>query len=162
MGQAVSDRADKVGATSVESSAKQALLSLVREAQYAARQKHGLKNRVALKDYYIGQPISRNRAKLEQAATAVLKKITEEPLPGIQAESLAAAIKAYQGADTTQASARSAAIGSLAAMEKLIEKINLARQRILCAVEAAWPPGNPDNAAARSEFDLSPTRRCLG
>ncbi len=162
MGQAVNDRTDKVGATSIESMAKKALLTLVREAQYAARQKHGLKNRVALQDYYIGQPVSRNRAKLEQAATAILKKITAEPLPGIAAESLAAALKAYQDADTAQSSARSAAIGSLTALGKLIDRINLARQRILCAVESAWPPGNPDNASARSAFELLPNRRCVG
>lgn len=152
----------KRGATAREEELKEALMKCVVEIQKAAKQK-ARKGDVNLDDYFVGQRIDQNRARLEQLAGQVISKAAAGALPGITPAKITAAnsaLSAYVNVEQEQTSAQSGATDERANLKALVREITDTRIAIQLAADAEWPHDNTANAAERREFQL-PTDRAL-
>lgn len=155
---------DRFGKTDAEAAAKKTLLAFLTEMQKAAKQKFRTEpGRLA--DYYIGERIDQNRARLEQLGEQMIAKAAADALPGIKLEKITAAnaaLATYKAADDEQGDSQSEATGARGGLKVLMAEITDTRIRIQLAADAEWPHQNPENAGIRREFQLPPNRAMKG
>ena len=147
---------DKFGMTDHEQETKTALLACLSEIQTAAKQKFRLLP-ARLQDYYIGERIDQNRARLEQLGEQMIAKAASDVLPGIKPAKITAANTAladYKASQGGQSDAQSHATGSRGSLKTMMKEITNTRITIQLAADAEWPHDNPENAAVRREFKL--------
>lgn len=153
---------DKEGLTGDEQRKKTALLVCLTEIQKAAKQKFRTQPD-RLGDYYVGERIDQNRARLEQLGGQMIAKAATEALPGIKPSKITAAneaLAAYKASEGTQTGAQSGATGSRGTLATMMKEITNARITIQLAADTEWPHQNTENAAIRREFQL-PTNRAV-
>lgn len=151
-------------ATSHESATREKLLGMLDEVQARARQKYAATNKIALKDYLVGENISSSRARLEQGTQTILNKLASDTLPGMTPEKIAAManlLVQYKELQTTQTSEQSDATSSRAQLKEMIDAVVAYRRKIQFAADAIWPARNPANAGIRGEFRLPADRTMI-
>ena len=159
---------DTADATAAETTVLDALLEGMREAQVAAKQKYKNRGSAKLKDYYVGERLKGNRARVEQVSAAILEKLAPsdsgtapDVLPGItpaKIATLSAARAAYINADKAYNDARTEALSGRIDLAAQMAQIAIDRRTIQYAAEAEWPARNPANAPIRREFQLPADR----
>jgi hypothetical protein len=153
-------RAGRSAATGAEGTEKGNLLDGLREAQTLAKLRltlhpaeTGLKSR-----YFLGKTLQNmSRADLESAAEQIVAHLKTDNLTGMDAVKLSAlesSLSAWRSADRTQASERSGAITTRAALMERFAEVERQRRAIQLAADAAFPYTDKSNAGVRSEFDL--------
>jgi hypothetical protein len=158
---ALQSETGKQSATAGEAQARRVLVAVLREAQTAAKQKYARTNRVALKDYFVGEDLSGSRSKLEQIAMSILNKLQSDTLPGITPPKITAfkeAFEAWFNADSHQTDQKSDARSSRQELSEMVESIMTRRIKIQFAADAQWPYTDPSSAAVRNEFHLPVNR----
>jgi hypothetical protein len=153
---------DKFGQTDLDRTSKAALMKCLKEMQKAAKQKFRTVP-ARLQDYYIGERIEQNRARLEQLGEQIIAKAAADALPGIKPAKITAAneaLAAYKAAEGGQSAAQSQASGTRGSLSNLMKEITNARITIQLAADAEWPHENAANAGVRQEFQL-PTDRAF-
>ncbi len=155
---------DKFGQTDLDRETKAALMKRLKEMQKAAKQKFRTVP-ARLQDYYIGERIEQNRARLEQLAEQIIAKAAADLLPGIKTlklEAATAALAAYKASEGGQSDAQSLATGTRGSLSNLMKEITNTRITIQLAADAEWPHDNAANAGVRQEFQLPPDRALKG
>lgn len=155
----------KHGVTGTEETLKKQLVARVSEIQTAAKQKFGRTQPNRLDDYYIGQRIDQNRARLEQLAEQIIAKAGADALPGINSTKLTAAtgaLTAYRNVEESQSGAQSGATGGRTSLKTMVKAITDTRIAIQLAADAEWPHESPANAAVRREFKLPANSKFKG
>ncbi len=154
----------KRGVTKREQDAKDALMTCIVEIQKAAKQK-ARKTELSLDDYFVGERIDQNRARLEQLAAQIIAKAAASALPGITPAKITAAndaLTGYTKIESDQTGAQGEATGGRTSLKQLVREITNTRIAIQLAADAEWPHANPVNAALRREFQLPPDRALRG
>jgi hypothetical protein len=160
-GEATQTTTSKQGVTSNEAGLMKILVELIKEVQQRARQKYAAANPIALKDYAIGDKWHDSRAILEQTAYNIIKKLSADTLPGVDAAKVTAiqdALNNYKNVQTDQVGGQAQATTARATLEAAIKSIIARRREIQFAADAQWPPSNAANAGIRREFRLSPDK----
>ena len=155
---------DKFGQTDLDRETKAALMKRLKEMQKAAKQKFRTVP-ARLQDYYIGERIEQNRARLEQLGEQIIAKAVTDALPGIKPAKITtatAALAAYKAAEGGQSDAQSLASGTRGSLGNLMKEISNARITIQLAADAEWPHDHAANAGVRQEFQLPPDRAFKG
>jgi hypothetical protein len=145
-------------ATAKEDKAAHDLLAALQEVQKAAKQKYARSNRIALRDYFVGQPLNGNRPNLLQTSQTIINKTAADVLPGITAAKktkLKTLRQAWIDANATKSDSSTFAQRARAELKTMIKSIDDRRVAIQLAADAEWPHNNPENAAIRKEFALS-------
>lgn len=155
---------DKFGQTDLDRETKAALLKCLKEMQKAAKQKFRTVP-ARLQDYYIGERIEQNRARLEQLGEQIIAKAAADALPGIKPAKITAAngaLAAYKASEGGQSDAQSMATGTRGSLINLMREITNGRITIQLAADAEWPHDNGANAGVRQEFQLPADRAFKG
>lgn len=148
-------------ASATEATAADALLAGMREIQKAAKQKYARTNRIALRDYLIGEELNGNRPNLMQTSQTLLNKAAEETLPGITAakiKALRTARQAWIDANTAQTENRATAITQRTELQELLKSIEDRKVAIQLAADAEWPHTEKASAGIRTQFAMATTR----
>ena len=143
--------------TVVGGTAKDTLVHRLRKVQSAARQKHLPESPHKLRDYGVGQRISKNRPTLEGSSQAIIKKADEERPPGVNTEFIVAANAertSYVNAKPAQRGEQAQATTQRAERNTMVDSILARRKKIQYAADRVWPHTNPANAGVRGEFNL--------
>jgi hypothetical protein len=138
-------------ATMEHGKAEKALHKALQEVQKAAKQKYARTNRVALRNYFVGDKLN--------GSVPNLKKLAEDQLPGFTAEkvnAINAARTAWFQAKTAQATNLAFAQEARADFKVLLQQVDDARITIQLAADAEWPHTEEANAGVRKEFGLNP------
>jgi hypothetical protein len=146
-------------ATSDEDKAAHLLLAAMQEVQKAAKQKYARSNRIALEDYFVGRKLNGNRPNLLQTSQTIINKVTADTLPGISAAKktkLKNLRQAWVNANAAKSDNSTFAQSARAELKTMIKSIEDRRVAIQLAADAEWPHTDPQNAAIRKEFSLSP------
>ena len=155
---------DKFGQTDLDRTTKAALMTCLKEMQKAAKQKFRTVP-ARLQDYYIGERIEQNRARLEQLGEQIIAKAGADALPGIKPAKITAAtgaLAAYKASEGGQSDAQSLASGTRGSLGNLMKEISNARITIQLAADAEWPHENAANTGVRQEFQLPTDRAFVG
>ena len=155
---------DKFGMTDHERETRTALMKCLKEIQKAAKQKFRTVP-ARLADYYIGERIDQNRARLEQLGEQMITKAAADVLPGIKPAKITAANAAladYKASQGGQSDAQSGATGSRGSLKMMMSEITNTRITIQLAADAEWPHDHPANAGVRGEFQLPTDRTVRG
>ena len=169
MAQTLGSTTDTAAAIVTEADLKGAVVGGVREVQAAAKQKYTGRAQAKLKDYYVGESIALNRARLEQVTAGILEKLAPsadsgnapDVLPGFtpaKIAAFAAARTAYVEAGKTQSDAKTDAASGRIDVTAQLAQLTADRRKIQYAAEAEWPAKNPANAPIRREFQLPADR----
>lgn len=153
---------DRFGQTDLDRATKAALMKCLKEMQKAAKQKFRTVP-ARLQDYYIGERIEQNRARLEQLGEQIIAKAAADVLPGIKPAKITAAtvaLAAYKASESGQSDAQSLASGTRGSLGNLMKEIANARITIQLAADAEWTHDDAANAGIRQEFQL-PTDRAM-
>jgi endonuclease YncB( thermonuclease family) len=148
-------------ATAKEDKAAHVLLEAMQEVQKAAKQKYARVNRIALGDYFVGQPLNGNRANLLQTSQTIINKVSADTLPGITAAKktkLRTLRQAWIDANATKSDSSTFGQSARAELNTMIKSIEDRRMTIQLAADAEWPHTDLENAAIRKEFRLAPRR----
>ena len=148
-------------ATSDEDKAAHVLLAALQEVQKAAKQKYARSNRIALGDYFVGRKLNGNRPNLLQTSQTIINKVAADTLPGITAAKktkLKTSRQAWIDANAVKTDSSTFAQSARAELKSMIRSIEDRRVAIQLAADAEWPHTNPENAAIRKEFRLSPRK----
>jgi hypothetical protein len=146
-------------ATMEHGKAEKALHKALQEVQKAAKQKYARTNRVALRNYFVGDKLNGSVPNLAQTSQTILKKLAEDQLPGFTAEkvnAINAARTAWFQAKTAQATNLAFAQEARADFKALLQQVDDARITIQLAADAEWPHTEEANAGVRKEFGLNP------
>ncbi len=148
-------------ATADEDKAAHRLLAAMQEVQKAAKQKYARMNRIALGDYFVGKPLNGNRANLLQTSQTIINKVATDVLPGINGAkktNLRTLRQAWIDANGAKTDSSTFARSARAELKTMIKWIEDRRVAIQLAADAEWPHTDPENAAIRKEFGLSPRK----
>jgi membrane-associated HD superfamily phosphohydrolase len=146
-------------ATAKEDKAAHLLLAAMQEVQKAAKQKYARTNRIALGDFFIGRKLNGNRPNLLQTSQTIINKVAADTLPGITAAKkakLKTLRQAWIDANATKSDSSTFAQTARAELKTMIKSIEDRRVAIQLAADAEWPHTEPEHAAIRKEFGLSP------
>lgn len=162
---AVQTATSKQSVTQSEAATQARLVELLREVQARARQKHAARNKVALKDYFIGTKLDASRAQVIQITQSILQRLKTDPLPGIDAARISAlegVLNTYINIQTVQSGTQADATTARAELATAIASIAEYRRQIQFAADAQWPASNKENAGVRKEFGLNPRKAFKG
>ena len=129
-----------------------------------AATKYARTNRIALDDYFAGPKLNGNRPSLLQTSQKLITKLGSDTLPGIttsKVTKLKNLRAAWIAARATQPDSASAAQSTRAELKTLLKSIEARKVAIQLAADAEWPHTDPENAALRKEFGLSPRKPLL-
>jgi hypothetical protein len=160
-GDAAQMTTSKQGVTGNEANLMKILVELIKEVQQRARQKYAADNPIALKDYAIGDKWHDSRTVLEQTAYNIIKKLSADTLPGVDAAKTAQIQKAlddYKAVQTDQVGGQAQATTARATLEAAVKDVIARRREIQFAADAQWPHTNKANAGIRAEFKLPPSK----
>jgi hypothetical protein len=148
-------------ATAEHAKAEKALHAALKEVQKAAKQKYARTNRVALRNYFVGDKLNGSVPNLAQTSQTILKKLAVDQLPGFTPEKVKAIDAARTGwfqAKAAQATNLAFAQEARADFKALLQQVDDARITIQLAADAEWPHTDEANAGIRKEFGLSSKR----
>jgi len=148
-------------ATAMEATTADALLAALHEVQKAAKQRYSRTNRIALKDYLVGNPLNGNRRNLQQTSQLILAKTAADDLPGFTPAKIRTAAtlrQSWMNALATQADELKATQNARAELKAMLKSIADRRVEIHLAADAEWPHTDEAHAGIRREFGLSPKR----
>ena len=154
---AISCTDKKEGATLEKQTAEKTLITNLRIAQAAARQKYFHSQPAKLKDYLVGERIDANRATLDQAAQTVVSKLNEDRPPGIDTafiEKVDADRAAWAATHSTQNTESGKGKTERELRDAQVQSIKERTQQIQFGADAAWPAGVPGHGGVRRQFLL--------
>ncbi len=160
IGNITGDTAGKETATNAEAIAQKALLAQISKVQKRAKRKYPAGD-PGRKQYFIGENLDANRPVLVGYATAIIKSLATDTLPGqktADTAALAAALQTYKDTKTTQTGGQGDKQAAHALLEAKVKEIAGLRRQIQYAADTIWPPGDPANVGPRKQFHLPPTR----
>lgn len=149
------------GATAAEKVAAKSLEAAMREVQKAAKQKYSSTNRIALRNYLVGQKLNGSRSNLGQTSQALVTQLSKDTLPGFttaKVKNLSTLRDAWVAAQETQTQAETAALDAHAELREQLESVEQRRRAVQLAADAEWPHTDDANAGVRKEFALHPHR----
>ena len=161
--EALASTTARQNATTAATTAAYGLIGGLQEVQKAAKQRYSRTNRIALKDYLIGEKLNGSRPNLLQTSQTILNKAGTDVLPGItpaKLKALRTARQAWIDAHTTQTESKATAVKHRAELKDAVKSIENRKVAIQLAADAQWPHSDGVNAGVRTQFAL-PTKRPL-
>ncbi len=156
LGRAQTGHDNAQSATSNKEANEAALIAAIRRVQSGARLKYDGET-ANLNRYFIGVPLEKNEARLEQIAQTILQNLQSETLPGVKAAqttALQSALTDWQQQGDTQSDSKTAATGDQTRAVALLLVVKRAKRQIQIAADGAYPYTNPNSATARRDFHL--------
>ncbi len=155
--------------TAEEAIAKAALLAGIATTQRGALRTFRSDQRTRLEDYFIGEDLDTNLARLKTIAIAILGKLQPGPnntpppdvLKGVKApdiQALADALAVLTAKDNAQGAAQVVATGERRTADELIADIVAGRLDIQLAADQEWPWTTREHDLIRAQFKLPLTR----
>lgn len=153
---------DRKVSTGSETSRKKALLALTTRVQTRAKRIYD-RGHPRRDDFYIGKPIDKSRADLEQASATLIEHARSDAKLAFDAAFVArleAARTAYVDAQGEQTGKQTDATTTRLSLADLIHAIAKARRDLQYAADTAWPAVEKVHVAIRREFKI-PAHRAL-
>ena len=142
-------------------SAKKILITSLRDLQSAGRQLHQHASPEKLKDYLVGNNITKSRAILDTAAQVIVGKANAERPPGVDTTLILRVqgeLVAFTGANESQGDEQLEAQDLRTERNATVKAVKADGQLILIAADRVWPSSNRSHAGVRRKFQLPANR----